>query len=671
MKKLMTMIGVAAAAFGLYADETDLFEKSNIDFTAATPCAFDFGEDEESGTQLWFLSGAAEGTIEAGETGGNYLKLDAEASVYRTFAAVPDEEGSLNPVEIATDDRGAVWANQKVQFSAFDADTETPTLESDAKIAVWVKADADDETKGTLMVTTKALNSNYFTPVDEYTNYNTEKEIILANWYQLKITAIPAATMDGTYVVPGFKIELGDEVITAPKGLFPSIEEWENEYTDQGKDLVGKDQLFPSMIAYNAGEGANTLVGVGFKGTGSVQSIVIDDDDPYVPPVTGVAEINGKGYPTIDAAIEAVEAGQTIKLLADLTATVIVPAGKNFTLDFNGFGLTTNWGIKNSGTLTIVNGKINTTEGSIVLYGNSVTTIESGTFTATDNAVIMGQGSAGNGNVTLTINGGTFNGSITTAGYIACGIYVANSGTYAINGGTFNIVNGCGICARAGQVTVADEATFDVSGTITGKVGDKNVQVPCVDMYIDYSEPPYPGYAETDFLKAEDNTLSIADGFEWAGPEGGLYTLQEESTEVDPTVIDPADIPAGTKVSDIFEKVPSEFADVDAKKFATWCQKEGNKSLVGEGGADAQLDAFLLDCLNDADAIKEAKKNFVIESITQDNAGNWIVLVKGEKGQNAEYGNGYVNIVPATEIPAVKDVSAFFKAVLTIAPVVK
>lgn len=662
MKKLITMIGAAAAAFGLYAATGELAEVT-IDFTEATPGVFEFGEDD-SGDLLWFLSGEAEGTIEAGEeTPGNYLKLDAEAPVYRTFAAVNTvlTDPEMDEVAIETAERGGIIADQLVKFSAFEDD---PADLGDAKIAVWVKTvqeeDGDTPATNHLMISTAALNGDDFSPT--LTNIDTEVVVDVADWHHLKITAIQAATV-GTRAVPGFVVELDDVVIAKADGLFPAIE---GIYTAQGADLIAANKLFPSMIAYSVLD-SGTLRGIAFKGTGAINKIEVAAAEVYSPSPTGVAAINDTGYPTIEAAIEAVQNGQTIKLLADLTATVTVPADKNFTLDFNGFELKTNWGIRNSGTLTIVNGKINTSEGSVVLLGGSVTTIESGTFTATDNAVIMGQGLEQNKNVTLTINGGTFTGGITTAGYIACGVYVANSGTYAINGGTFNIVNGCGICARAGQVTVADEATFTVTGSITGKVGDKNVAIPCVDMYIDYSEPPYPGYAETAFLKAEDNTLTIAEGFEWAGT-GGLYTLQAKSTELDPTVINIADIPAGTKVSGIFKKVPLAFADVDASKFATWCQKEGNEALVGEFGADAQLDAFLLDCLNSVEAIETAKKEFVIVSITQNANGDWIVLVTGERGQNAEYRNGYVNIIPATEIPAVEDVSAFFKAELTIAP---
>lgn len=687
MKKLITMIGAAAAAFGLYADTVNL--EPNATSAEAGDEWYEIGQSvlDADGTYWYMAESAADAAVVKAygeetapnhtalfaasspeiQTQAQYIGLDSEAPVYRTFAPI-NGQGTMDEVAIedATAERGGIIADQLVKFSAFEDD---PADLGDAKIAVWVKTvqeeDGDTPAVNHLMISTAALDEYFVTTP---TNIDTEVVVDVANWHHLKITAIKAGDL-GNDVIPGFIVELNGNVIAKADGLFPTEEDGGYTQTAQGAALIADKKLFPSMIMVGLG-GSGTLKGIAFKGTGAIDDITVAAAEPYTPPTTGVAAINGTGYPTIEAAIEAVETNQTITLLADLTATVIVPAGKNFTLDFNGFGLTTNWGIKNSGTLTIVNGKINTSEGSVVLYGGSVTTIESGTFTATDNAVIMGQGLEQNNNVTLTINGGTFNGGITTAGYIACGVYVANSGTYAINGGTFNITNGCGICARAGQVTVADEATFNVTGSITGKVGDKNVAIPCVDMYIDYSEPPYPGYAETAFLKAEDNTLTIAEGFEWAGT-GGLYTLQAKSTEVDPMVIAPADIPAGTKVSGIFARVPSEFADVDAKKFATWCQKEGNKAFVGEFGADAQLDAFLLDCLNSDVEIENAKKKFVIVSITQDANGDWIVLVTGELGQNAEYGNGYVNIIPATEIPAVEDVSAFFKAELTIAPVEK
>ena len=112
--------------------------------------------------------------------------------------------------------------------------------------------------------------------------------------------------------------------------------------------------------------------------------------------------------------------------------------------------------------------------------GNLV--INGGTYTSTDNFVLMTNGTKGEGKNKIVVNGGTFNGNITTAGYIAGGIYVANDDEVIVNGGTFNIVNGIGIMARSGKTTVKEGVTFNITSTeggiTAGWVGDKKVEVP-------------------------------------------------------------------------------------------------------------------------------------------------------------------------------------------------
>lgn len=64
--------------------------------------------------------------------------------------------------------------------------------------------------------------------------------------------------------------------------------------------------------------------------------------------------------------------------------------------------------------------------------------------------MIAGNGSERTGNPNIiVINGGTFNGGITTAGYVACGIYAPWKDQITVNGGTFHITAGAGIVARA------------------------------------------------------------------------------------------------------------------------------------------------------------------------------------------------------------------------------
>ena len=229
-----------------------------------------------------------------------------------------------------------------------------------------------------------------------------------------------------------------------------------------------------------------------------------------------------------------------------LTSTFVVNAEQDLTLDLNGYSLT------NAGTVILNNGRLTirdtTKNGSIVSTNyvaisaghNSTTTIEyanvrsvegavitsyatgatitikDGVFSASDNAVI-----AGNGNRTddlasgkpervnpntITINGGEFNGAIKTSEYVACGIYAPWKDNITVNGGTFNITGGAGIVARGGNVTV-NGGTFNTTGNAIGKVGDSRVVVPCSALVFD-SEAAYPALTNDSKITVNNGTFN-------------------------------------------------------------------------------------------------------------------------------------------------------------------
>ena len=228
-----------------------------------------------------------------------------------------------------------------------------------------------------------------------------------------------------------------------------------------------------------------------------------------------------EGVTTAEALNTAVGAGGEVKLGANISATITIPADKTVTLDLNGYSITSaGQVIMNNGKLTITDNKgggkiVSTGNIAIGVGSNSVTNIQKaivesvegavitgyatgatiniydGTFSASDNAVIAGNGSdrEGAGN-TINISGGVFNGKITTSGYVACGIYAPWKDNINVTGGTFNITGGAGIVARAGNVTVTN-AVFNTTGNATGKVGDSRVVVPCSAIVFD-SQANYP-----------------------------------------------------------------------------------------------------------------------------------------------------------------------------------
>lgn len=171
-----------------------------------------------------------------------------------------------------------------------------------------------------------------------------------------------------------------------------------------------------------------------------------------------VAEVNGKSYSSLQAAINAAQDGQTITLLADATEDVAI--SKSITLDLDGKTLTnTNSGKATisvqGGTVTVKNGSvvggtgyynIEVTKGSnanLTLADTTATagntgssmidnwgtlTIESGTYTGGLNVVKSEEDSK------LTITGGTFTLDYATSGYT--GVILVYGDT-TISGGEF------------------------------------------------------------------------------------------------------------------------------------------------------------------------------------------------------------------------------------------
>ena len=195
-------------------------------------------------------------------------------------------------------------------------------------------------------------------------------------------------------------------------------------------------------------------------------------------------------------------AGGSYVLGADITYAGQVCFGEDATLDLNGHTLRSTTdvalSVTDGKTLTIKgNGNVIAQEMCVMAFDGSTLIIEGGTYTAIDNAVFGTNGTAGRGGNTITINAGTFYGGIVTAGYVACGIYVANNDTVTVNGGTFNITDGVGILARSGNTTV-NGGTFNVTGDgHLGKVGDSNVTVPSGEELVLDLKAGYPGGTPT------------------------------------------------------------------------------------------------------------------------------------------------------------------------------
>ena len=148
---------------------------------------------------------------------------------------------------------------------------------------------------------------------------------------------------------------------------------------------------------------------------------------------SGVAYVAGKGFDTLQAAIDAAQDGETVTLLTDATEDATIAAGKNITLDLGGKTLTnTNAGkatltIAKGATATVKNGSIVGGTGYYTIDSYGTATLEDVTATAgnTDSSMIRNDG-------TLTIESGSYSGGLNV-------VKSEEDSTLNINGGRFEL----------------------------------------------------------------------------------------------------------------------------------------------------------------------------------------------------------------------------------------
>lgn len=253
-----------------------------------------------------------------------------------------------------------------------------------------------------------------------------------------------------------------------------------------------------------------------------------------------VATINGRQFGSIEEAIAAaINTGKnpTITLESDINGPLTITntltgSLAELILDLNGHSITSeNEGecgvIVKQGEVRLKNGTIDSKKfvgvkldshakgAKIYLNGCTVKSVQGavctgtatgcyiyiygGSFTATNNAVIAGNGSINyvdtkeardKGN-TIIIDKSpksgipVFNGRTADAADIACGIYAPWKDNITIKAAKFNIDNGVGILSRGGNIVINDAEIITTGGDRVGIVADSKTDVPCKTVYID------------------------------------------------------------------------------------------------------------------------------------------------------------------------------------------
>ena len=190
---------------------------------------------------------------------------------------------------------------------------------------------------------------------------------------------------------------------------------------------------------------------------------------------SGVAYVAGKGFDTLQAAIDAAQDGETVTLLADATEDVAI--NKSVTLDLHGKTLTnTNAGKATisvqGGTVTVKNGNV---AGGTGYYNIEVTKDSNANLTLAD--VTATAGNTGSSMIdnwgTLTIESGSYSGGLNV-------VKSEEDSTLTINGGKFELsyaTNGyTGVVLAYGNTTITG-GEFIQSLTTTGQWNHPQVVV--------------------------------------------------------------------------------------------------------------------------------------------------------------------------------------------------
>ena len=208
------------------------------------------------------------------------------------------------------------------------------------------------------------------------------------------------------------------------------------------------------------------------------------------------------------------------KVVLDLGGNTLNVAGNDvniigeLVIEGNGNVQANAWGLNAVGSdakITVNGGNFTAREGALVAQKGAALEINGGTFECTDNCPIMGQGSAGNGNVNIVMNGGQLIAHITSAGYIAAGVYMPNDGSFTMNGGEI-ISDGAGVVMRGGQVNLnGGSITANGASGVNGKVGDSRVVVGPYAVVYDQTAH-YPAVNSLELNIGKDMVLNGTDG---------------------------------------------------------------------------------------------------------------------------------------------------------------
>ena len=285
----------------------------------------------EGGSYYWYFDasgGAVPGIVTAGgaSSTANYLDIATVSPLYRAvnssasaFSAAPANGDS--PLA------GSVYADMYMKFTACE---ETPEIsEADAKLAVWMQVTQDVSSVETNLMVAGAASAGSSGRHDfKITTIGgaalNAESLIDGNWHRMTVKALPDVAASGT--VPAFVLFIDGQILGHAEGATA----FSGDLNDFGAQF-GKNCLIPSMNQ----TAAASLSSVSFTGIGAVDEVGFTNGAPVAAAADPVAKIGSTIYLSLQAAIDASSANDTITLLAN-TSEAVTTTGKSFILAENG-----------------------------------------------------------------------------------------------------------------------------------------------------------------------------------------------------------------------------------------------------------------------------------------------------------------------------------------------
>lgn len=479
---------------------------------------------------------ASELTLALGEESGNGIDLTAGETLNAFFTIHPVDLTGKTITFTVKDAEGNTLATNNfvgrvINRNACAAFNEKSTKPEDAvsvdgvNYATIKDAIANVSNGGVITVNSDLREGGLFVPAGD-------KEFTIDLSGHTFISAAPLAGSSGTenqalHLEKGNTITIKNGIIAAADGL-ENIKFIIQNYSNLTLENVTIDAAnlnYPGQVLYAISNNCGNVLLSGNTSIINVPAGAVALDAckyaSYEKPLVTFATTG-----TIGGEIEL--SGGDIKLDADLNITQPIVGRYKGVSDINLGGKTLTAPkiavLNEDATLTVHDGNIVSEKHLGVMVGSNTKTditncsvsglegavgtgkatgatinINGGTYTATDNAVIAGNGSKREGEPNnITIEGGTFKGLIKTTGYIACGIYAPWKDIITVNGGDFEITNGVGVLCRGGKVSI-NGGSFKTDGTVTGWVGDNKNQIACKTLVLDKAAQ-YPDYENAEII---------------------------------------------------------------------------------------------------------------------------------------------------------------------------